>query len=816
MTEAGTHGGSGTPGSPFRRRLLLSLLTAVAYYLTARLGYSLMLQPAGVAIWPAAGLLLGILLVRPRREWPALAAAALAGNIAADLGQGATIGVALSGGLANLTESLAAAWVVLAIAGRQVTLRSLREVLALIVGGAVVSNAVTSLIGSLVLQRGAGMDFVWGWFVWWAGDGLGMLLVAPAIVVWAGPDDEPSDRRMRVEATVTLTVLAAAAFAVVAPEPAQPELVEVTRHLIFPILFLIAVRHGMHGATLAVLLVGAIVAWEGAHTLGIFTRLGEPASRQLAEVYSYLALVAISALIPAAILQERESARHSLRESDARFREMAEHIQDAFFVMDVPGGRTRYVSPSWSTIWGRPIEVSYDPAAWLKTIHPDDRDAVAETFARVAAGNADESTFRVVRPDGEVRWVQPRTFPVQAKDGTVQRVVGVSRDVTGQRQAEERQGRSERLESLGRLAGGVAHDFNNVLGVILADAEMLDDALEDPAHLEMVAEIRGAGDRAADLTRQLLAFARRQVVTPTVFDASGMLRSMRGLLERLSRADITVQIEGCEQPCLVRADQGQLEHVLINLVANARAAMPDGGVLTVAAHSIELELRVPTVRGEIPPGRYVLLTVRDTGTGISEEVRARMFEPFFTTKPAGQGTGLGLATSDGIVAKAQGYLTVESEPGHGATFGVYLPQVDGDVTAPSTARDVVGGAERVLLVEDDVMVRRVAVRLLEGLGYTVTPVGDAGAALSLLDAQVPFDLLFTDVVLPGMGGRELAEAAAGRRPGLPVLFASGYTEDVLLQQQLLIGSMPLLRKPYSREQLARKVRAVLEAANGRG
>lgn len=678
MTGAANSGPNRTGVVVSRRLLVLVMLTGLAYYASARLGYTLTMQPAGVYVWPPAGVLVAVLLLRPRREWLFLCLGAVTGGVSADLGHYSRFGSALANSVVSILGSLAVAWVVRALAGRVVTLRSLRELMALLVGGVLVTNALTSLAGSLLLAAGREVDPLAGWFTWWAGDGLGILLVTPLLLVWGQGGAIRLDRRRAVEAVVPLLLLAAAAYFVIAPEPDQPELIEVARYSVFPMLFLISVRYGIRGATFALLVVSAVMMWKGSQSTGIFTRPGEPASQQLLEVYGYLALVGISALVPAAILHERGIARRQLRESESRFREMAEHIQEAFFVVDQPSGEPRYVSPHWSVIWGRPIEDGYDPTLWYQALHPDDQPGMAAALADSRTGMALEHNFRVIRPNGEIRWVRSRAFPVKDTAGEVIRIVGVARDVTNQRLAEERQGRSERMESLGRLAGGVAHDFNNVLGVVLADTELLEDAVTDPGQREMVEEIRDAAQRGAQLTRQLLAFSRQQSVTPTVFDLATMAASMRGLLERLGRANIHLEVDCAPGACLVRADQGQLEHVLVNLVENARDAMPHGGSLTIATQAVEVDTPRPAVRGEIPAGRYAVMSVTDTGSGISDEVRAKMFEPFYTTKSPTEGTGLGLSTAEGIITKAHGFLIVDTTLGVGSRFSVFLPSVEGE------------------------------------------------------------------------------------------------------------------------------------------
>lgn len=805
------------PWRTLARAILLATGTGFGYYLAARLGYAFMIRPAGVAMWPPAGFLLAVLLLLPKRDWPVVLAAAFVGNFAAD-SAGQPPAIAAMGATANGVESLVAALTMRMLAGPRITLHSLREVIALVLGAAVASNALTSFAGSLVLGQSSGMSFTWGWFVWWAGDGLGMLLLTPVCLVWLTWIRSGGFSRIRplvwLEAVALLVVIGGVASLVVSPETGAPRLIEGSRYLVFPLLFLAAIRFGMRGAATAVFLVGAIVAWEGAHAGGVFTQVGESASQQLMEVYGYLAVAALSGLVPAAVLSEREAARMRMRESEARFREMAEYIQDAFFVVDVVGGRTLYVSPAWASIWGRPIGDGYDSFIWHEAIHPDDRELIATAQAQTVLGTPSKAMFRIIHPDGAERWVQCRFFPVTDDHGSVIRLVGAATDITELRSAQDQQARSQRMEALGRLAGGVAHDFNNILTVIVTSCDFLPDLVSDEEPRQLIREIRAAGDRATELTRQLLTFSRKQSVTLSEFDVNDAVRQLTGMLRRLIRENLALTFELTDFPCTVKADLGQFEQVLVNLVVNARDAMPDGGQLTVRTALTELDEPLAAVRGEIQPGHYVTVDISDTGTGMTEEVKARIFEPFFTTKATGQGTGLGLATSFGIVARAKGHLTVYSEPGIGTTFRIYLPFAVPGMAAPTLEIEIPvrGGDETILLVEDDLDVRRVIVRLLTSLGYQVLDVADSEQALGMLEQHGDIALLFTDVVLKGMGGNELAKRAALLRPGLPVLFMSGYTEDLVLERLLDEPAARLLRKPFTRNRLARKIRQAIESA----
>ena len=398
----------------------------------------------------------------------------------------------------------------------------------------------------------------------------------------------------------------------------------------------------------------------------------------------------------------------------------------------------------------------------------------------------------------------------------------LARDVTAQRHLEEQLRQSQKMEAVGQLAGGIAHDFNNLLTAILGSTQLLlhNTPPGDPRR-EDAEEIRNAGMRAAELTRQLLAFSRRQVLAPKVLELNAVVTNMQRMLQRLLGEDVELATALDPAAGAVSADPGQLEQVLLNLAVNARDAMPSGGRLGVATSRLTLAEEHIERRHRMPAGDYACLAVTDTGVGMDEGTQAHLFEPFFTTKEVGKGTGLGLATVYGIVKQSGGYVWVYSEPGRGTTVKVYLPRVAGEaaaapLAAPSLA-EVRGGDETVLLVEDATPVRTMARRGLEGRGYLVLDASDGPAALELSARHAGrIDLLVTDVVMPGMSGRELAERLAPHRPSMKVLYTSGYTDDTMVRQGVLTAGVAFLQKPFVPDTLARKVREVLDRDQGSG
>jgi signal transduction histidine kinase/ActR/RegA family two-component response regulator len=386
------------------------------------------------------------------------------------------------------------------------------------------------------------------------------------------------------------------------------------------------------------------------------------------------------------------------------------------------------------------------------------------------------------------------------------------------RHSEDQLRQAQKLEAIGRLAGGVAHDFNNLLTAIMGYTQLAARARGSDIGPQL-GEIQRAAERAAALTRQLLAFSRQQVLEPKVLDLNAVVRGLDKMLRRLIGEDIDFETAADGDIGRVRVDPGQIEQVIVNLVVNARDAMPGGGKLTIETACVELDEECLRNHHAMRPGTYVLLAVSDTGSGMSPEIKARIFEPFFTTKGLGHGTGLGLATVHGIVKQSEGHIEVYSEPGHGTTFKVYLPAVAQQVDVePASVVEVrrLEGRESILLVEDDEAIRTVVASALRLHGYTVIEAADGSEAISRCEhGTAPIDLVVTDVVMPLMSGPEFAERATRGRPELLVLFVSGYTDRALIHQGLRLTGTAFLQKPFTPETLIHKLREMLDAPRRR-
>jgi PAS domain S-box-containing protein len=512
---------------------------------------------------------------------------------------------------------------------------------------------------------------------------------------------------------------------------------------------------------------------------------------------------------------ERKRVEVALRQSEARFRQLAERIPEVFWVLDPAGSRMDYISPAYETVWGRTRASLYEnPLSWMDAVIPEDRPSAAAHFELPMHGQETDHEYRIRRPDGTVRTIWNRAFPMRGAGETLERIIGIAVDLTERKHLDQQLRQSQRMEAVGRLAGGVAHDFNNLLGVIIGYGEGSLRALPaDHGVRPKIEQILRAGERAAGLTRQLLTFSRKHVVDSRVLDLNSVVGDIEKMLRTLIGEDIELRVVRGADLGRIRADPGELEQVIMNLAVNARDAMPKGGRLTIETANAELGRDYERERSGPRPGRYVLMSVTDTGLGIAPEIQAQIFEPFFTTKEIGKGTGLGLSTVYGIVQQSEGHIAVHSEPGQGACFKVYFPRIDqaADVAAPPALEPAPHGQETILLVEDEQTLRAMTAELLEERGYTVLAAPNGAEALRVSRTHAgEIHLVITDVIMPGMGGRDLATQIAQERPGTRVLYISGYTDDAIVHHGVLSADLSFLQKPFTSERLARKVREALD------
>ena len=516
---------------------------------------------------------------------------------------------------------------------------------------------------------------------------------------------------------------------------------------------------------------------------------------------------------------ELAQANELIERSEARYRALVKASSDIVWTTEPDGSPRDFAE--WSRFTG--VQPEHDAADRAQRIHPEDRDVVLTTWRRALAdGEKFESEYRMLGAGGGWRSVRVQAVPVREAGGAVREWVGSHVDITEQVESsrqialmQEQLQQSQRLEAVGRLAGGIAHDFNNLLTVITgAGTLVLEDMPRDNPSRRDVEDVVAAGTRAAALTAQLLAYSRKQVLQPQLIDVSVVLADVQTMLRRLIGEQIAIGVGTHADGWLVLADPNQLEQVILNLALNARDAMPAGGTITFETEQVQVGSEYSSSHLGVTPGEYVMLAVSDTGVGMDDVTRAQIFEPFFTTKPVGAGTGLGLATVYGIVRQSGGHIYVYSEPGLGTTFKIYLPRApvsEGtDPVKVSQRRAAGGGGECVLLVEDAVDVREFVARVLRRSGYVVRMADSPAAALAVLeDDATHYDLLLSDVIMPGINGRELADLVVKQRPDIAVLFMSGYTDNAIVHHGVLDPRTNFLHKPFTPDQLLLEIRRTL-------
>jgi two-component system, cell cycle sensor histidine kinase and response regulator CckA len=511
--------------------------------------------------------------------------------------------------------------------------------------------------------------------------------------------------------------------------------------------------------------------------------------------------------------RDKTSASLALEESEKKYRAIFEEALIGIFQTG-PDGHYINANPAMATMLGydSPEELfeSVTDIAQQLYVDPQRRQELTRSLER--DGVVRNFECQLYRKDRRKIWVVANLRAVR-KDGFVV-YEGTNQDITERKQLEAQLIQAQKMEAVGRLAGGVAHDFNNAIGVIVGYSALLQECLPPNDNSQRYAEEIGkAGHRAAALTRQLLAFSRKQVIQPTILDLNAVVAETEKMLCRLIGEDIEMVFVPSSDLGRVKADLGQIGQILMNLAVNARDAMPQGGRLLIETANAELDAANLIQQPFAKPGRYVMLSVSDTGSGIDKDTQAHIFEPFFTTKAPGQGTGLGLSTVYGIVKQSEGYVWVYSELGKGARFKIYLPRVDAAAEPISPVHDAasVGGAETILLVEDDDAMRELTRSCLEGGGYVVLSATNAESAIDTATAHnAPIHLLVTDVVMPGISGPELAKSLSSSRPETKVLYMSGYAAELIAQQGILDRQISLLDKPFTKEALLRKVRQVLD------
>jgi len=801
--------------------LLRVAALALVYYAAARLGLRFASIGQSISlVWPPTGIALAALLLFGRSVWPGVAVGAFLANAATPI----PLPIAAFIAVGNTLEAVLASTLLVRLAGSAPVLDSMRTVRALVLVAVPLGALVGALFGVGALVSGGLLEpsaVSVGVAVWWTGDLLGALVVAPLLLGWLGDRFPGTGARGPIEAVLLCLGTVIAAELGLGRAIPVPELIQRLDYLylLFPFVVWAGLRFGARGASLltfTVTIIAVVRTVEGAGPFNTATAGGT-----LFAVACYLVVVAVTGLLlAAAVSHEREAATDALRAREEQLQVALDAARMGVWYWSATDNRLSW-DDTLRRIYGlEPGDRVSGYEDFIGRVHPEDREFVERTVrTALTQGGRLDYEFRIILPGGRVRWIADMGRVVADKDGKVVAMTGTCQDVTDRRMAEEQLRLAHRMESVGRLAGGVAHEANNQMTVVLSAAHYILARNDLPPAVRADTEhIRDAAERTAAVTAQLLAFSRQQIRKPQVLDLNAVIRKFLPVLERTLGADcaVTLLLEPKLDP--VRVDPGQIEQILLNLTLNARDAMPRGGALRVETGHATL----PESSGDLPPGvavrpgSYVLLAVRDTGHGMDSATLSRMFEPFFTTKGVGRGTGLGLSTVYGIVKQSEGYVWAYSEPGQGTTIKIYLPvsREPMESAVREAPREPAAHGELVLVVEDDAPVRAFAARALTEEGYRVLEAESGGHALELLRSggHRPA-IVLTDVVMPGMTGAELADAVSQLAPGTPVLFTSGYPDEEILRRGLLEPGVAFLPKPFSPEALVRAVRVKTRASD---
>ncbi|HET7612443.1 MAG TPA: MASE1 domain-containing protein [Gemmatimonadaceae bacterium] len=781
-------------------------LVAAMYVVAGRLGFTASaVHPVVSSAWPPAGLALAALLLMGFRFAPAITVGAFVVNLTGGIAPLPSAAIALG----NTLEAVVATWLLVSVIDFRPSLERLRDVFALAVVGAACTT-ISATVGTVALilsGSAASIPAATVWIAWFSGDTIGIVIVTTLILAWTAARRPAFTGRKIVEATVLGAILIGFTIALF-----QTPFSYV--YAVFPVTIWAALRFGPRGAASASFILASLAVWYTVHGTGPFA--GSTAVDNLFELQTFVAVVTLTSLILAAIIEERHSAESALQRSRQQHHDIV-HYASVGVIQTDPDGNILLANPALAAIVGydRPEELvgrnTLDALYW-------DRSDRSDFVRRIVLPEGAGREMQWKRKDGTLVWVDVHARVVKDVDGRPAYYEGFVYDLTGRKSLEGQFRQAQKMEAVGRLAGGVAHDFNNLLTVIGSCTDFI---LSDPTlaedHRNDLEEVKRATDRATSLTRQLLAFGRTQVLRPSTLDLNERLAALHPMLKRLFETTIDIRIEPAANLWPVRADPTQIEQVLLNLALNARDAMPEGGVLTFTTENIGFTRDLTSTDQEyvMKSGDYVRLRVRDTGVGMDLETQRKIFEPFFTTKEIGRGTGLGLATAYGIVKQSGGYIKVRSLPGKGSEFWIYLPRTDAVVaerpvaTERKNVRPVKGN---VLIVEDEAAVRHALQRLLSAEGYSVLTASNGAEGLDLFSARKDeIELLITDIVMPAMTGQALADKCCSLRPALKVIYVSGYTRDSLLSQQTFADGTQLIEKPFTRETVLARISEVMSA-----
>lgn len=802
----------------------LWLLLAATYVAAGKIGLALaFVNPSATAVWPPTGIALAAVLIFGPRVWPGIFLGAFLMNETT----AGTLTASLVIAAGNTLEALLGGYLVNRFAGGRSAFTHGRNIFLFVLFAGFVSTSLSATIGVTTLSSFAFGEWsaYWPtWLTWWLGDVAGVLVVAPALLFWhANPRVNWSQNRW-IEAAL-LFILMAVIGSVIFVRSEYP-----LGFLCIPLCVWAASRFGQREAATVTCLLSLIAIWGSTHGLGTFGGQSPNDSLLILQAFMVTACI-VGFTIGAAVSGQRfaeEQLHLAYQDLELRVRSGASERRLQTIIDAEPAcvklvsrdGVLLEMNRSGLEMVGAADLSQVAGGAVINLVHPADRDRFVEMHRAVSDGSPGRLEFRIITLNGDERWVESHSVPFDrspVERDARRAVLSVTSDVTERKHLEEQLRQGHKMEAVGLLAGGVAHDFNNLLTAIGGYTEFVLETLDDSdSRRRDLLEVHKATERAATLTRQLLAFGRRQVLQSQVLDLNVLVADVHNLLQRTIPEHITFVLDLSPVLDNVRADSNQLQQVLMNLAVNAADAMPQGGQLRLATNTVDVDNAWARRHPPMTPGRYVRLVVSDTGIGMSPETKARVFEPFFTTKQPGKGTGLGLATVYGIVKQSGGFIWVTSQLQRGSSFEIYLPAVQDPIESAlpvSRQAEPTGGTETVLLAEDDGGVRGLARDVLRKYGYHVLEARDGSEALSIAkqyDGLI--HILVTDVVMPGLSGRHLADRLRQLHPDVGVLYSSGYSAKAREGAGLEQG-LPLLAKPYPPAELLHKVREVLDATN---
>lgn len=797
--------------------LLRAVGVGAAYFGLAKIGFALPLDALGTAgFWLGAGLSLGFLAHLPSRKWLPILSAVFVGCLLANFRHWDALPLSLAFSAMNVIEPALGAWLWRRWTRAERDVSLVRLALTLALAGCVAA-AVGAALGTMSLIMAGLVDDRASTFTHlFVEDWLGILVVAPLVLSWwprsiwtLGSRARP----LRLELATLLLAVGISGYLTFWSPPSYG-ISLVTLFGLLALLLIGGITVGPRGATLAGLCVALLGAFGTHHGHGPFVHAGSTMIDRVTALQGYLLVAVLVGLLPAVLLGDRSRAVATLRHREREVEAIFQSLGEAVIVTDATGIVT-YVNRACASLVGVARDAivgrAFEQTAQLEAT-AEHEDIASVVLQRRTIVRSPEPR-RLLRADGSEVWISVTGAPLVDDVGQTRGVAVILTDETDRRahavrlaETERRLAHVQRVRAVGDLAAGVAHDFNNLLMIIYGAADLLaeDESFEDR---ELVLEILAACERAKKLTAQLSVFSRDDAEEFQHLDVNVVVEELRGMLARLLRADIELSITPSSEPEPVLADRGYLEQVLLNLVLNARDAMPSGGTLELCV--THRNLVGPTADADA--SEFVVMEVKDTGHGMDKSTQERIFEPFFSTKPAGAGTGLGLATAQTICARHHGFLDVISEPGRGSTFRVHLPRLAQFApTTASAARETQRGAgQQVLVVEDSADVSESIRRTLSRAGFQVTVADTPSQALELLERR-HFDLLLTDVIMPQMNGRELAERALQLDPSQRVLFMTGYSAGILGQGVGSLEQHAVIRKPFTAAELTRAILAQLD------